>query len=380
MVNEAHFFMSHRLAVAKAALAAGYEVHVAAPEDHVWAPETFSVEAVREAGFTFHGIPLSRRGTRPWQELKTVAALVRLYRAVRPQLVHLVTIKPILYGGVAARIVGIPAMVGAVTGLGQVFTARGLWPTVLRTCVTFAYRIAMGHRNGRVIVQNSGDRQALIAVQAVAPERVILIRGSGVSLERFSPTPEPAGIPLVVLPARMIWEKGIGDFVEAGRLVREAGLGARFALVGRTHSDNPRAVPEGQLRAWHDSGMIEWWGWRDDMASVFASCHVVCLPSGYGEGVPRALIEAAACTRPIVATNIPGCREIVRDGKNGLLTPVGDVPALAAALTRLIEDGDLRRRMGAAGRLIAEDGFSEADIAERTVALYRDLLPATTGG
>jgi len=374
IVNESYFFMSHRLPIARAALGAGYEVHVAAPEDHVWAPRGFTVEALRDAGFAFHPIPLSRRGTNPWQELKTLIALWRLLAELRPELVHLLTIKPLLYGGLAARLLRVPAVVAAVTGLGQVFVATGVRAGLLRRLAVAAYRVATGHPNGRVIVQNAGDLETLRRSGAVVPGRLVLIRGSGVSLRTFTPEPEPSGPPLVILPARMIWEKGMAEFVAAARSLRARGVTARFALVGDSQASNPRAVPEATLQQWSEEGVVEWWGRRTDMPRVFAEAHVVCLPSTYGEGVPKVLIEAAACARPIVACDIPGCREIVHDGENGILVPPGDTEALAAALARLIEEPALRRRMGVRGREVVEAGFTEEQVAAATLEVYRALL------
>ena len=373
IVNESYFFMSHRLPIARAARAAGYQVHVAAPEDHVWAPEGFTVQALRDAGFAFHPIPLLRRGTNPWQEARTLIALWRLIRGLRPELVHLLTIKPLLYGGLAARLLGVPGVVAAVTGLGQVFVSSGATAGLLRRLAVMAYRVATGHPNGRVIVQNAGDMETLARSGAVKPERMVLIRGSGVSLSAFAPSPEPDGPPLVILPARMIWEKGVAEFVEAARLLRARGVEARFALVGDSKASNPRAVPQPTLEKWSREGGVEWWGRRTDMARVFAGAHVVCLPSTYGEGVPKVLIEAAACGRPIVACDIPGCREITHQGENGLLVPPGDTEALAAALARLIENSDLRRRFGARGRELVEAGFSEDRVVTATLEVYRAL-------
>ncbi len=373
VVNEAFFFVSHRLAVARRAVAAGFEVHVAAPGDHVWAPEDFSVEVIRDLGFEFHEIPLSRRGTKPGQELATLWALFKLYRALKPDLVHHLTIKPVLYGGAVARLLGLPA-VSTVTGLGQVFIAEGLLARLLRGLVKRAYRFAAGHRRCRVIVQNPDDGKVLVGSGAVPARNLTLVRGSGVSLAEFPVTPDPGGVPLIVLPARLIWDKGVAEFVAAARALRDRGLAARFALVGDTKPSNPRAVPQRDLEAWHDEGVVEWWGRRTDMPAVLQSCHIVCLPSSYGEGVPKVLLEAAASGRPIVASDIAGCREVVHEGENGFLVSIGDHPGLVQALRLLIEDSDLRQRLGARSRAIVEDGLSEDEVVRQTLALYDDAL------
>jgi len=374
VVNETYFFMTHRLAVAKAAAARGYEIHVAGPNDHVWAPNDFSVEELTKAGFIYHEIPLSRRGMNPVHELHTIWALWRLYRHLRPTLIHHLTIKPIMYGGIAARIVGAPSVVNTVTGLGQVFVGRGIVASILRAGVKALYRFALAHPNSVVIAQNREDGDTFVNLRLAERNHIHLIRGSGVSLDQFIPTPEPSDVPLVVLPARLIWEKGISEFVKAAEQLRQSGVSARFALVGDTQPSNPRSVPESQLRAWQEAGSIEWWGRKTDMPEVLAQSHVVCLPSSYGEGVPKALLEAAASARPIVCTDIPGCQEVVRHGVNGLTVPVGDIGALAEALRRLLESEDLRKSFGAAGRKIAEAEFGEDRIAQQTMAVYEGVL------
>ena len=374
VVNEAYFFVTHRLAVAKAAQQAGFEVHVACPIDHVWAPSSFSIQELTKFGFTYHPIPLSRRGMNPAQEIKTIIALVRLYGRLRPDLIHHLTIKPIMYGGLAARLVNLSSVVSTVTGMGQVFVGKGIFAAMLRFVVKVLYRMALSHPNTAVIVQNRSDRHAFVNLRLVSRERVHLVRGSGVSLEQFHPKPESNDEPLVILPARLIWEKGIAEFVQAARQLRQLGLSARFALVGDTQESNPRAVPKSQLELWHREGVIEWWGRQTDMPRVYAESHVVCLPSSYGEGVPKVLLEAAASARSIVCTDIPGCTEVVRQNINGLVFPVGDVEALSNALRRLIVDGNLRKTFGLSGRQIAEAEFGEDQIADQTLSVYRSVL------
>ncbi len=367
VVNDAPFFLSHRLPVARAAHQAGWEVHVATPPSDAAAVITAN-------GFSFHPISMTRKGTNPPAELRSIASLFRLYRRVRPRLVHHVTMKPVLYGGIAARLARVPGVVGALTGLGHVFTADTAGSAVLRSLMKSGLRAALSHPNQMIILQNPDDRSMLIASNIIAPEETTLIPGSGVDMEVFTPSAEPAGPVLVVLPSRMLWSKGIAEFVDAARMLRDAGSSARFALVGDTDPDNPAAVPTARLADWHGSGVVEWWGYQRDMPAVFRQAHVVCLPSFYGEGVPKSLIEAAASGKPIVSTNAPGCREIVRDGENGLLVPIRDSRALADALESLIASEDLRRRMGARSRDIAVTGFAVERIIAQTLAVYERLL------
>ena len=372
VLNEASFFISHRLPVANAARDAGWEVHVAAPADHVWAPPGFTVDSIRALGFAFHEIPLSRRGKNPIQEIRTFAALLRLYGCLRPDLVHHLTIKPNLYGGIAARLCRIPA-VFAVPGLGQVFVARGARASILRAVISGLLRIAFAHPRSRVILQNSDDFEQLTAGRIVPRERAVLIRGSGANLAKFQCRPLPVGVPMIVLASRLIWDKGIAEFVEAARVLRGRGVAARCVLVGDTQSSNPRAVPRSTLEAWVAEGVIEWWGFRDDMADVITQATVCCLPSTYGEGVPKVLLEAAAGGRAIVATDIPGCREIVKDGVNGYLVPRKDVARLAARLEELVTDRAKAATFGLAGRALAEREFDETSVAARTVEVYATL-------
>jgi len=374
VVNEAHFFLSHRLPVARAAQAAGFDIHVAAPDDHVWAPDGFDVAELVAHGFAFHPIPLSRRGVNPVQDARTFLAILALLRRLRPDVVHLLTIKPVLYGGVAGRIAGTPAIVAGITGLGHAFVAHGIRAAALRLALRSIYRLALGHPGCVAIVQNRADRGALIDGGLAPADRVELIMGSGVPLDDYPASPDPDGVPIAVLPARLIWEKGIGVFAEAARRLKAEGVVGRCVLVGATRPQNPRAVPAETIEAWRREGIVEWWGRREDMAAVYAQSHVVCLPSAYGEGVPRTLIEAAASARPIVASDIPGCREIARPGENALLAPPGDPAALAGALAALFADRALRMRLGAAGRRIAVAEFSADEVARRTLAIYDRLL------
>lgn len=379
VVNEAYFFASHRLPIALAAQGQGYDVHIAAPNDNVWAPADYSVDELTKLGLTFHEIPMSRRGTQLWGELMTFMNLLELYRRLRPDIVHHLTIKPNLYGGVAARLVGLPSVVYAITGLGQMFVATQGAMRVIRPVVLALMRLAFGHGNARVIVQNISDRDFLINNGVVTLDQTVLIQGSGVDLTLFKPRPEPDGDPLVILPSRLIWEKGIQEFVDAAKLLRGRGVAARFALVGNTHPSNPRAVPEETLRGWAADGIVEWWGRREDMPDVMAQCHIVCQPSKYGEGVPKVLLEAAAAGRPVVATDTAGCREVVDDGVEGLLVPAGNAHALAAALRRLIQAPDARKAMGLVARTRAEAGFGILSVVQTTLNIYSDLFDRDQG-
>jgi glycosyltransferase involved in cell wall biosynthesis len=366
VVNDAGFFLSHRLPVALAARAAGWEVHLATPAG-------VAVEAIRRHGFPHHPVPISRGGLGPCGELRTVVALCRLYRTLRPDLAHHITIKPVLYGGIAARLTGVPAVVAAVSGLGYVFSSPSWRARLLRRPVRGLYRIALRHPNSHVIVQNPADRETLLLLRAVEAANLTIVRGSGVDLERFRPSPEAAGKPIVLMAARMLHEKGVGVFVECARLLRQRSCAVRCVLAGAPDPGNPSSLSEAELQALHRAGDVEWWGQRDDMEAVLSQARIVSLPSYYGEGMPKVLLEAAASGRAIVTTDVPGCRDVVEHGGNGLLVPPRDPVALADAIQTLLENPTLRRRLAESGRKRAEAEFSERSVVQAHLQIYADL-------
>lgn len=367
VVNDAGFFLSHRARLAAAARDNGYEVHVATPAG------SLSPRIVAE-GFVYHPIPMARSGMHPLQELRSISALVRLYRQLAPDLVHHITIKPVLYGGIAARWAGMPASVSTITGMGHVFSDPALASRVIRTMVKAGYRLIFLHPNTAVIFQNAEDYKTFTDAGTVRLSDAVIIRGSGVDVAEFFPIDEQVREPpLVICACRMLKSKGVPEFVAAAQQLRAKGVRARFILVGDSDPDNPASISQSVLQGWNSAGAVEWWGQRNDMSDVIAGANLVCLPS-YSEGVPKALIEAAACGRAIVATDIPGCREIVRHEDNGLLVPPRDVPALAAAIERLLNDAPMRARMGARGREIAVAEFSLDRVIRETLDVYARLL------
>ncbi len=367
LVTEDWYFVSHRLDLARLARDAGCQVVVAA---------RFQVHRGQIEGEGFRTVPirLRRSGRAPLGELLTIADLVRIYRRERPDIVHHVAMKPVLYGSWAARLAGVPAVVNAFGGLGYLFIARGWSARVLRSVASRALRAALDLPNARIIMQNEEDVESCVRAGILSREQVTIVRGSGVDVGLFHPTPlRDEARPTVALPARMLWDKGVGEFVEAARLLRLWGVNGRFLLVGRLDPDNPTGIREPQLRRWIEEGVVEWSGHRNDMESVLSEARIVVLPS-YREGLPKVLLEAAAAGRAVVATDVPGCREIVRDGRNGLLVPARDAEALARAIATLLGDRRLCEQMGIEGRRIAVEEFSVERIAREQVAVYRALL------
>jgi glycosyltransferase involved in cell wall biosynthesis len=370
VTNADWYFWSHRLPIATAARERGWQVFVIAGEERGLGPR------IRAEGFEFVPIPVERGSTRLGSELATFRALRSAYRRIRPALVHHVAVKPVLYGGIAARLAGVPAVINALAGQGHVAGAGGLRGRLLRVALRGAYRLAYSGRRTRAIFQNPDDLEFFVASGVVDRDRCVLIRGSGVDPDRFTPSPEPAGVPLILFASRLLRSKGLLELVEACRRLRARGIALTLRIVGEPDTANPDAIPHAQLGDWVGEGIAEWLGRQDDMPEQLAACNLVALPSNYGEGVPKILIEAAAAGRAIVTTDSPGCREIVRHGVNGYLVPRGDVEALATALAELLRDGAARARMGAVGREIAVAEFGERLVVDRTMELYDDMLAA----
>jgi glycosyltransferase involved in cell wall biosynthesis len=318
---------------------------------------------------------LGRQSLAPWQEIGSLRQIYTIYRQEKPDLVHHHTIKPVIYGTLAARVAGVPAMVNSITGRGYIFLDGERKARSLKRLVKPLYRLALNTPRCGVIFENEEDRQYFIANHLIPAKRTWLVEGVGVDPGKFSPQPEPPGEPVILLAARMLWDKGIGVLVEAARLLK-ADIPARVALVGEPDPGNPASVSQATLQSWHAEGIVEWWGWRTDMPAAYNQSHIVTLPTRYGEGVPTSLIEAAACGRPLVASDISGCRHVVREGENGFLVPPDDPPALAAALKRLVCDAALRGRMGAASRKLVMDKFTHAQVNATTLQIYQQVLGA----
>ena len=363
LVSEDWYFLSHRLPIARAARDAGAEVVVATRVRERGA----DIEA---EGFRLVPIELARSGRNPLHDLRTLLSLIALYRRERPDVVHHVALKPALYGSIAAWWTALPVMVNAFAGMGFVFISNGLFARLLRPVIAGLFRFLLNRPASRVIVQNPDDRALFTDRIGVAPQRITIIRGSGVDIETFRPQAnDPPDPPLAICVSRMLWDKGIGELVEAARLLKTRGVAIRIRLVG-PGDDNPAAIPQATLDAWADEGVVEVAGPSRDIAGAYAAAHIAVLPS-YREGLPKSLLEAAAAGLPMVATDVPGCREVCRDGETGLLVPLRSIEPLADALEKLAADPALRTRLGNAARHAAETEFAEAIVIAQTLALYQ---------
>ena len=366
VIDEDRDFCSHRLDLGRAARDAGFEVLVATHVQH-------HAKQIEDEGFTLFPIRLRRGVQSPLRDLSALMELIHLYRAQKPDIVHHVALKQVLFGAIAARVAQVPVMVNAVTGLGYMFQSGSARRTLLRSVIAPVLRWALTRPGSAVIFQNKDDFEDLVRTGLVNRSQAVVIRGAGVNVSQFRPSPEPDGLPVVILAARLLRDKGVGEFVTAARLLKRNGIQAKCVLVGMVDNDNPSSFTEAEVRSWVNEGVVEWWGHRDDMADVFASSHIVVLPS-YAEGLPKVLLEAAACARPLIATRVRGCQEIVRDGDNGLLVPLKEPHALAEAVMTLVQSKALRGRMGARGREIAVNEFRVELIADETIAVYDRLL------
>jgi glycosyltransferase involved in cell wall biosynthesis len=365
LVTEDWYFCSHRLPLGVSAKKHGYDVDVVTRFSR-------NREQIVSAGLGDVDSPIRRTRMGPLGELRSIWRLYRLYRKGQYRIVHQVGMKPVVYGSLCALACPRTRVVNALGGLGFVFTSNTLRARVIRPLLGLALRCLINGSNGKLILQNPDDIEYLVQRLHVDPEKIVLIRGAGVDMEAFRPQDIETPQPLVMLASRMLWNKGVGDFVEAAKRLIANKVQARFVLVGGLDEDNPLCIPESQLCAWQEEG-IEWWGNRTDMASVLASASIVALPTTYGEGVPKVLIEAASCAKPIIATNVAGCREIVRDSENGILVSPRDIEALAHAISALLNDPAKARQMGINGHALVQREFTEASVIARTMDVYNEV-------
>ena len=369
VVTEDWLFCLHRLPVARLARDKGFEVMVATRVGQFG-------QTILDEGFTLFPIEFVRGLQNPFKECRVILALATLINHEEPDIVHHIALKSMIYGYVASWFSRVPAFVNSVTGLGHVFSGRTWKILMIRRVLITVLRLALRKGNSTVIFQNSEDQKTFGDLGLITRQRSVVIKGSGVDLEKFYPEPEKEGTPVVLLGCRLLWEKGVGEYVEAARLLKRKGVKVVCALGGILDNQNPEGISETQIRQWEQEGSIEWWGILENMPEVLANVHVVVLPSYYGEGVPKFLLEGAACGRPVVTTDIRGCREVVRHGQTGLLVPPRNAKALADAIESLVGHPDLRDRMGRKGRSLVSRDFSSEKVARETVGVYEQLLKA----
>ncbi|WP_258189861.1 glycosyltransferase family 4 protein [Stutzerimonas stutzeri] len=366
VVNNPTYFVSHRMGIGLRLLAEGHTVLVIAPGP--------CPEALVGHGFVYREVSMSRKGKNPLSELSTIYDLYSLFKELKPDVVHLVTIKPYLYGGIAARLAGVKAVVSAVAGLGILFSQNSLKSRVLRALLYPLYRYAFGHPWQMVIFQNRDDKALLQRFAHLPEEKAVVIRGAGVDLAAYSFLPEPEGEIIVSLASRLLKDKGVVEFVEASRILRQRAVAAVFWLIGTPDPGNANTVTQEQLDAWEKEGLVKCLGYRTDIADIFAQSHIVTLPSCYGEGLPKVLIEAAACGRAVITTDHPGCRDAIEADETGLLVQIKDSTVLADAIEHLIINPEKRKQLGQAGRRLAESVFDVEKVIDEHLKIYDHLL------
>ncbi len=363
LVTDDRYFMSHRLPMARAAVAAGFEVHVGTRVKNYG-------EAIRTEGFTVHDLPWEKLKRSPLDIVKDIWAIRRLYQTLKPNLVHHIALVPVMFGQLAAT--GLPiATVNTIAGLGSGFIGRDLKGKILKTGLVLALRTLLTRRKSLTVVQNEDDRLALQSI-GVPQDSIRLVAGSGVDTDLLKPLPEPEGPISIGVAARMLEDKGIRPLVEAQAILHRKGLDTRLLLAGDYDPTNRSAIQMADLQGFGRQPGVEWLGHVDDIAGFWARCHIAVLPSRR-EGLPKALLEASALGRPLVATDVPGCRDVAIDGKTGLLVPVDNAKALAIAIEQLAVDPDLRKKLGEAGRQHVEKTFSSVAIGREIAAIYRDM-------
>jgi glycosyltransferase involved in cell wall biosynthesis len=357
--------VANRLPVILGARERGFDVEVACVDGP-------AAEILRQHNIVFHVLPIDRKGTNPFVELIGLIRLLRLIVRRKPDIVHAVAIKAVLYGGLASRLARTPAFVGAIAGMGSIFIGSSGRMRRLRAVLTHLLVLALNHRNCKIIVQNPDDFDAMVQIGRVPPENIQIIRGSGVRMADYTVEPEPENTAVAVMVCRLLYDKGIREFVEAARLVKRNMPDARFVVAGTQDPGNPSSVDDETLATWNAEGIVEFIGHSNDVAQLYAMSNLAVLPS-YREGLPKALIEAAACGRAVVTTDAPGCNFAIEAGKTGLLVPVKNVSALADAIQALLSNAAVRNAMGVQGRIFAENEFGIEIVVDQHLSAYESL-------
>ena len=365
IVNVDWFFVSHRLPIALEAIRQGYEVHIATMV-------TDKLDLLEKSGLIVHSLSLhrSRSGISILSELW---ALLSIIKDIAPDIVHLVTIKPVLLGGIASRLANVPAVVSAISGLGFTFHGNGFVFSLRRKFISLFYYLSLGHKNQKIIFQNNDDKLKLFKIRKDINNRSVLIQGSGVDLSLYSVVENNFNHPVVMMAARLLSSKGVREFVQASKIICTDNKNVRFVLLGDTDPLNPESIKKSEISQWKEDGLVEIWGYRSDMNNIIPKANIVVLPSYYGEGLPKVLIEAAACGRVVITTDHPGCKDAITQ-KTGVLIPIKNSEALADAIRDLLQNPQKAIKMGEAGRELAEQNYSIEKVCKKHIKIYKDLL------
>jgi len=369
IISEDSYFLSHRLNLVKAAQSEGYEVGLLCNfSRHKKTLDEMNIE-------TFDW-DINRSSFNPLKELKSFFQIYTVLKSYKADIVHTVSLKPVVYSGLISRLFIPSNHTFALGGLGYVFNSPKLKAKILKILISKLLSYIFRAQNSLLIIQNIDDCNSLLDLNIIDPQKIRLVRGAGVNTSLYSPTEvekELDNIPLVILPSRLLWDKGIREFVDSAKILKDKGIQARFAVVGDQDDLNPECVDLSQIEAWKSKGYVEFWGFRDDMPNIYKMASIVCLPS-YREGLPKSLLEAASCGIPLVAFDVPGCREIVIEGVNGFLVPEVNAELLSKSLEELIEDRIKRRVMGKAGRKLVLKEFSDDIVINKTKDVWKEVL------
>ena len=364
LINNLSFFCSHRLPIVEAAKNKKFNIIIGYGERGDVNPSE-----LEKKGFKVCFVPIKRGSINLFKDLQSMFYIWRFLKKEKPDIVHLVTIKPYLYGGVIARLTGVPSLVSAVSGLGTLFVHKNLKSKFLKFLLYPMYLLAFNHLNQIVVFQNKDDAKVLISWGVIKSHKVRFIKGSGVRLKNFTNLDDRKGMPTVCFAARLLVDKGVYEFVSAASLLKNRGVKARFFLAGDLDINNPTGLTNDDLKKIKEDGCVEILGFQKDIPSLYSQSHIICLPS-YREGFPKSLMEAAAAARAVVTTDVPGCRDAIIPNKTGLIVPARNYVALADAIQVLIENPEKRRAMGNAGRKLAEKEFKIENIVEEHLKIY----------
>ncbi len=369
VINVDWYFDLHWVQRARAKLNSGAKVHIIMSQTD---PEIF--ERLSGLGFVCHVWNIDRRSINPFISVLRLRDLYRLIKTIQPEIVHAITIKPNIFVGLIAHVLKTPYVL-SVTGTGIIFSGKTLVIRMVRPIVRVLYRLASTKTRRKLIFENYSDLDYFVETGLCAAEDAVAILGAGVDIDQFNLTPErDRERPLILFAGRLLWDKGLGDLVEAGKMLRKQGLDFAIKVAGIVDHDTINAIDEKTLDQWHDQGLIERLGNVRNMPALLEEVNIVVLPTYYGEGVPRILIEAGSCGRAVVTTDMPGCREIIEHRVNGLLVPPRNVEKLTEALAELIKSAELREKMGNAGRGKVKRFFSQQQVINETLQLYEELL------
>lgn len=368
IVSEDWYFVSHRFNLAKEAISKGYEVSLLTNVNS-------HKNEIESAGINLLPWSLQRNSFNPIKEIRSIIQIISAINFIQPSLVHSVALKPILYSSIASKFSCVKSIVFAFAGLGYLFTSNKFLIKIGRLPVVISLRLLLNNDNSNFIFQNQDDIDIFLTLKIAKESNINLIPGSGVDTNRFFPDFQKVrdSVPIIILPARLLWDKGIGDFVKAAKILRDKDFNARFVLVGQFDPHNPANIPQSKIDEWVRNKIIEYWGFQENMPKILNQSTIVCLPS-YREGFPKVLLEAASCSKPIIATDVPGCRQAVHHNKNGLLVPLRNPKVLAGSIEKMVNDKDLCEKMGEAGLKRVHSELSQEIISKKTFSIWEKII------